>query len=72
MMFSKFSILVAVTLAAFATAAGPLPQQQGGNNPQQGGTNVATDPQTNKQDNNVKSMYCSSGHLKCCKSSYFH
>ncbi len=63
MMFSKLSIFVAATLAAFATAAGPLPQQGGPNN-------VASNPQTDKPDVSVTTLSCPSGPVKWCES-YF-
>jgi len=66
MMFSKLSIFVAATLAAFAIAAGPLPQGGSGN--------IDNVPKIGKTDNvktdDTKTQSCPSGPVKCCKS-YF-
>jgi len=62
-MFSKLSVFVAITLAAFATAAG-LPQAQGGS------SNIDNAPNTdNKKTDDAKTLSCPSP-VKCCES-YF-
>jgi len=67
MMFSKLSIFVAVTLAAFATAAGPLPQAQGGSSNNDVPSNDNTKTNSLKTDD-VKTLSCPSGPVKCCES----